>query len=118
MVKVDRCVGSRNTLNDLSYNVCVPNKTKDLNLSVFNVITRVNKSKTLAKHISCECKCRFYGRKCNSDQWWNNDKCWCECQKRHLCEKNYAWNPAAYSRENIKYLGSIMDDSVITCDEL
>ena len=18
--------------------------------------------------------------KCNSDQWWNNDKCWCECK--------------------------------------
>ena len=33
-------------------------------------------------------------------------------------KKNYAWNPAAYSRENIKYLGNIMDDSVITCDEL
>ena len=32
-------------------------------------------SKTLTKHISCECKCRFDGRKCNSDQWWNNDKC-------------------------------------------
>ena len=31
--------------------------------------------KTLTKHISCECKCKFDSRKCNSDQWWNNDKC-------------------------------------------
>ena len=38
-VKLDRCVGSCNTLNDLSNKVCVPNKTKDLNLSVFNKIT-------------------------------------------------------------------------------
>ena len=44
-VKLDRCVGSCNTLNNLSNTV------------------------------SCVCKCRFDERKCNSDQWWNNDKC-------------------------------------------
>ena len=53
-------------LNDLSNNVCVPNKTEDLNLSVFNIITGINQLKTLTKHISCECK--FDGRKCNSNQ--------------------------------------------------
>ena len=52
-VKLDRCVGSCNTLNDLSNKVCVPNKTEDLNLSVFNMITGINESKTLTKHISC-----------------------------------------------------------------
>ena len=64
-VKLDRCVGSCNTLNDLSNKVCVPNKTEDLNLRVFNIITEINESKTLTKHISCECKCQFDGRKCN-----------------------------------------------------
>ena len=29
-VKLDRCVGSCNDLNDLSNKVCVPNKTEDL----------------------------------------------------------------------------------------
>ena len=33
-VKLDRSVGSCNTLNDLSNKVCCLNKTKDLNLSV------------------------------------------------------------------------------------
>ena len=75
MVKLDRCVGSCNTLNDLSNKVYVPNQIEDLNLGAFNMITGINESKTLAKHISCECKCRFYERKCNSNQWWNNDKC-------------------------------------------
>ena len=70
-----------NTLNDLSYKVCVSNKTEDLNLSVFNRITGINESKTLTKHISCKCECRFEERKCNSDQWWNNDKFQCECKK-------------------------------------
>ena len=45
------------------------------------MITGINKSKTLTNHISCECKCRFDGGKCNSDQWWNNNKCLCECKK-------------------------------------
>ena len=38
-VNLERCVGSCNTLNDLSNKVCVSNKTEDLNLSMFNMIT-------------------------------------------------------------------------------
>ena len=38
-VKLDRCVGSCNTLNDLPKNVGVPNDTEDLNRSKFNMIT-------------------------------------------------------------------------------
>ena len=67
-VQLDKYVGSCNTLNDLSNKVCVPNKTEDLNLSVFNMITGINKSKTLAKHISSNCKCKFDGRKRNLHQ--------------------------------------------------
>ena len=76
-VQVDRCVGCCNTLNDLSNKICVPNKIEDfvpnkiedLNLNVFNILTGINEWKTLRNHISCECECRFDGRKCNSDQW-------------------------------------------------
>ena len=46
MVKLDRCVESCNTMNDLSNKVCIPNKTEDLNLRVFNMITRINELKT------------------------------------------------------------------------
>ena len=38
------------------------------------MITGKSESKILTKAISCECKCKFDGRKCNSNQWWNNDK--------------------------------------------
>ena len=51
-VNLDRCVGSCNTLQDLSTKVCIPNKAEDLNLSVFNTITEINESKTLTKHVS------------------------------------------------------------------
>ena len=111
--------GICNTFNDLSDKVCVPNKTEDLNPSVFSMITGKNESKKLTKHISCKCKCKFNGRKCDSDQWWSNDKCQCECKKSHACEKDYAWKPATCSSKNgKKYLASIMDDSAIMCDEL
>ena len=46
------CFRSVNTLNDLSNKVGVPNKTENLNLSVFNMITGINESKILTKHIS------------------------------------------------------------------
>ena len=45
-IKLDRCVGSCNTINDLSNKVCVPNKTKDLHLRVLNTIAGINELKT------------------------------------------------------------------------
>ena len=63
--KLDRCVGIFNAFNVLSNEVCVPNKTEDLNLSAFNMIAGINELKTLTKHISRECKCKFDERKCN-----------------------------------------------------
>ena len=83
VVKVDRCAGSYNNINDLSNKVCVPNKSDDLNLSIFNMVTGINEPKILTKHISCKFKCKFDETKCNS-----NKKCWCECNKHHICEKD------------------------------
>ena len=117
-VKLDRCVGSCKTLNYWSDKVYVPNKTEDLNLSVFSMITGINELITLTKHISCECKCWFDGRKYNWDQWWNDDKCWSECKTRHVSEKYYVWNPAICICKNGKYLPNNMDDSAITYGEI
>ena len=75
----------------------------------FDMITRKNETKIF--------KYRFDEKRCNSDQWWNNDKCLCEC-KLYVCQKDYTWNPATCSCENAKYLASIMDNSAITCDEI
>ena len=45
------------------------------------MITGINASKTLAKHIPCTCKCKFDGK----NVWKSNkDKCLCEC-KKHIC---------------------------------
>ena len=42
---------------DLNY---VPNKIENVNL-------RANEPRTLIKHISCKCKCKFDSKKCNSN---------------------------------------------------
>ena len=52
--RLDGYFGSCNTLNDLPNKACVPNKKKDLHLSVLSLITGINLSKTLTNHISCE----------------------------------------------------------------
>ena len=38
-IKLDRCIETCNILNDLSNRACVLNKTEDLNLSMFNMVT-------------------------------------------------------------------------------
>ena len=118
MVKLDICTGICNTLNDLSNKVCIPNKTEDSTLSVSNMITGINESKTLTKFISCKRECKLDGTRCNSNQWWNNDKSWCECRKHHICEKGYVSNPSTCICKNEKYLVNIMDDSAIICGEV
>ena len=35
------------------------------------MITGINESKTLKKHVSCKCECKFDSKKCNSNQIWN-----------------------------------------------
>ena len=44
------------------------------------MITIINQSKALIKHMSCKCKCKFDDRKCNLTHQWNNDKCRYECK--------------------------------------
>ena len=111
-VKLDWCVRNCYPLNDLSNKVCVANKTGDLNLSVFKMITGIKE----LTHILCECKCKLGGRKCNSNQWWNNDKYWGECRKRYVWD--CVWNPSTCNCENGIYLVSIMGNSVIICCEV
>ena len=72
---INTCNGSFNTPQDLFGRIYVPNNVSDMNLKVFHLIKTINDSKSLTKHISCECRCEFDSRKCNLKQKWNNDKC-------------------------------------------
>ena len=54
VVILDRCVGSCNTLNDLSNKACVQNETEELNLSRFNMITGIHGSKALKTNVNID----------------------------------------------------------------
>ena len=116
-VKLDRCIESCNTLNYLSYKVCIANKTGELNLSIFKIITGINESKVLTKDISCEFICKFDGK--NVNQVNSGITIYADVSvKKYICEKSYVWNPSTCICENRKYLESIMDDSKINCDKV
>ena len=104
MISLYKCSGSCNAINELSTKICAPSKLKDINVKIFNVITRINEAKTLVKYISCDCKCKFNRITCNSNQKWKNNTSQCECKKYCMCKKDYSWNPGTCIRENSNYL--------------
>ena len=75
MISLNKCNGSCNSIHDLSTKICVPSKTKDINVKVFNMITNKYESKTMVKHNSCDWKCKYKSTTCNSFQKWNNEIC-------------------------------------------
>ena len=56
MISLDKYSGSCNSVDGLSTKICIPNKTKDTNYKVFNVITNNTEAKKMIKHILCNCK--------------------------------------------------------------
>ena len=53
MISLNKCTGSCNVL---SPKICVPKESKDINVKAFNMITNKNETKTMTKHIPCDCK--------------------------------------------------------------
>ena len=77
--------------------ICVPDVIKDLNVKVFNLMSRTNETRFIEWHETCKCKCRLDAIVCNNKQRWNNDKCRCECKElidKGVFNNGYAWNPS------------------------
>ena len=84
MISLDKCSGS---CKFLSSKICVPKKTKDINLKAFNMIKSKNEAKTMTKHISCDCKFKFNSTTYNWNKLWNNVTCQCDCKNYRTCKK-------------------------------
>ena len=65
-------------------------KKQPTNFKAFSIITNKNDAKAIAKHISCDCKCKFNPTICNSNQKWNDKTRQCECKNYHKCTKDYS----------------------------
>ena len=57
----------------------------------------------------------FLNQKCNNDKYWYKSK---NPREHRVSKKNYIQNPATCTCKNVKYLGSFIDELIITCDEI
>ena len=102
-VQVDKCSGSCNTLDDPMSRICVPNIIKNVNIKVYNFVTRLNETRNVLWHESCKCVCLLNSSVCNNKQIWNSNTCRCDCNKDFAgiinCTKGYMWNPSTCACE-------------------
>ena len=95
--KKSKCSGSCNNINNPHAKMCVPDVVENLNVKVFNLMSRTNETRHIKWHETCKCKCRIDASVCNNKQQWNDDKCQCECKElidKGARDRVYIWNPS------------------------
>ena len=74
-IKTSKCSGSCKNINDPYAKICVPDAIKDLNVKVFNLMSRTNETRHIKWHETCKCKCRLDAGVCHNKQGRTSDKC-------------------------------------------
>ena len=98
-IKTRKCGGSCNSINDPYAKMFVPDVVKNLNVKVFNIVSRTNETRHIDWHETCKCKCRLDASVFNNKQCWNDDKCRCECKElidKGRCDEEFIWNPSNF----------------------
>ena len=67
-IKVNKCSGSCSNINDPYAKLCVPDIIKNINVKVFNLMSRINETRQIIWHETCKCVCRLTSAVCNSRQ--------------------------------------------------
>ena len=119
-IKINKCKGSCNTINDPYAKICLPDNIKSTNVKVFNLISRTNETRHIKWHKTCKCKCRLDASVCNNKQRWNENKCRCECKDlivKGMCDKGFIWNPSSCECECDKSydIGEYLDYKNFKC---
>ena len=108
-IKVNKCSGSCSSIDDPYAKLCVPDIIKNINVKVFNLMSRINETRQIVWHETCKCICRLTSAVCNSRHVWNKDKCGCECKEdlvnKMVCNEGYIWNPSNCTCECDKSCG-------------
>ena len=98
-IKISKSGGSCNNINDPYAKMFVPDVVKNLNVKVFNIVSRTNETRHIDWHETCKCKCRLDASVFNNKQCWNDDKCRCECKElidKGRCDEEFIWNPSNF----------------------
>ena len=77
-IRTSKFSGSCNNINNPQAKLCIPDIVKNLNVKVFNLMSRTSETRHIKWRETCKCKCRLDARVCNNRQCWNDDKCSCE----------------------------------------
>ena len=96
-ITIIKCKGSCNTINDPYAKLCVPDTFKNINVKVFNLMSRSSEKSDIEWHKACRCKCRVDASVCNNKKRWNDDKYRCQCKElinKGICDKEFIWNPS------------------------
>ena len=67
-IKISKCSGICNNINDPYSKICVPEIIKNLNIKVFNLMSRTNDTRFIEWHETCKCQCRLDAIACNNKQ--------------------------------------------------
>ena len=67
-IKISKCSSSCNNINDPYAKLCVPDVVKNINIKVFNLISRNNETRHIKWHETCKCKCSLDASVCNNKQ--------------------------------------------------
>ena len=90
-IKTSKCSGNCNNIKNPYAKICVPDVINDLNVKVFNLMSKTNETKFIEWHEICKCKCRLDATICNNKQRWNKNECRCECKElidKGICHKD------------------------------
>ena len=94
-IKINKCSGNCNNINNPYAKICVPEVIKDLNVKVFNLMSGTNETRLINWHEKCKSKCRLDAIIRNNKQGWNKNKCRSECKElidKGICDKEFIWN--------------------------
>ena len=65
-IKRSKCWGNCNNINDPCTKICVPVVVKDLNIKVFNLMSRTNEIKHIKWHKTWKYECKLDAVVCNN----------------------------------------------------
>ena len=92
-IKTNKCSGSCNNINDPFAKLCVPDIFKNINVKIFNLMSRINETRQIVWRETCKCICRLTKAICNSKQIWKKDKCRCKFKEDLInklsCDRGY-----------------------------
>ena len=68
IIEVNKSSGICNSINDPYAKLCVPDVVKSINVKVFNLMSRINETRHIIWHETCNCICTLSASVCNNRQ--------------------------------------------------